>query len=216
MVLPYFIAGVIIGALLKTFLKPGFVVKYFSSIINASILGAVLPGCACTVMPVADGLKEKGVRLGTLSAFMMIAPLLSPHTVLLTYSLLGLKFTIARIIFSFLGAISLGVIFNYMERDGWLAFPVKKKEAQCKCCDAPNEIETSGFIRNLIDITKDVGGYFLLGMAIASLMMVFIPKEAIPKYIGSSVVYLLISSLPLWASRFISVKVRRFLLPYPF
>lgn len=192
MVLPYFVLGVIFGGILKTYLKPEFVLKYLSkgtfSVINASIIGAILPGCACTVMPIADGLKEKGVRLGTLSAFIMIAPLLSPHTVILTYGIFGLKFTVARIIFSFTGAIILGIIFNYAEGFG-LALSGKEKEPKCKCSSNPSVIETTGFITSLIDIIKDVGPYFLLGMFIASLMMVFIPKEAIPRYIGSSGIF---------------------------
>ncbi len=184
MVLPYFVLGIIFGGLLKTFLKPGFVIKYLSSVLNASILGALLPGCACTVMPVADGLKEKGIKLGTLSSFIMIAPCLSPHTVLLTYSLLGLKFTLARIFFSFAGAITLGIIFNYLEKINLLSLPFHG-EGKCHCCPSSDKDKTT-FLKSLISITKDVGGYFLLGMVIASLMMVFIPKETIPRYIGSS------------------------------
>ncbi|MCM8796245.1 MAG: hypothetical protein NC928_06150, partial [Candidatus Omnitrophica bacterium] len=51
MVFPYFILGSTFGAFLEKYVKPNFVFRYlnkgFISIVNASILGAVLPGCAC-------------------------------------------------------------------------------------------------------------------------------------------------------------------------
>ncbi|MDP2922498.1 MAG: permease [Candidatus Omnitrophota bacterium] len=188
-VLPYFILGVIFATFLEMYSKPRFVYRYlnkgFFSVINASILGAILPGCACATMPMAEGLKRKGAGLGTLSAFIMVSPLLSPQTVILTYALLGAKFTIARIIFSLSGAILLGVIFNYLQDlkiKGFVLSTVSERE--CKNCS--EEREERNFLRIFFSIFKSLGKYFLLGLFIASLLMVLIPKDAIPKYIGSS------------------------------
>jgi uncharacterized membrane protein YraQ (UPF0718 family) len=193
MVLPYFILGTAFGALVEVYLKPGFAMKYLnkgsSSVIYASILGAVLPGCACTVVPMADGLKRKGARLGTVSAFIMVAPLLSPHTVVLTYGLLGLKFTLARLAFSLSGAIILGLLYNYLEKKGIKGFSLHIKSNDgnsCACCLPEDKVEKRGFWKAFITISGDLGKYFLLGMFIASLMTVLIPIDAIPRYIGSS------------------------------
>lgn len=194
-VIPYFILGTAFGALLKTYLKPGFVFKYLNrgtfSVINASILGAILPGCACATIPMAEGLKEKGANLGTVAAFIMVSPLLSPQTVLLTYGMLGLRFTLARIIFSLLGAIILGVGFNYLANKKIKGFVLSSKSKGGSCISCPPGCETEdkeklSFWRSFIEITKDLGRYFILGMFIASLLTVLIPEEAIPKYIGSS------------------------------
>ena len=191
-VIPYFILGVTFGALLKTYLKPDFAIKYLnrgvSSIINASILGAILPGCACATMPIAEGLKEKKARLGTIASFIMVSPLLSPQTVILTYALLGWKFTIARIIFSLAGAIILGIIFNYFEKlkvKGFVS-PSVSLDNECESCPPACKVEKIGFWESFIDIIKDLGKYFILGMFIASLLTVLIPEDTIPKYIGSS------------------------------
>lgn len=192
MVIPYFIAGVAFGALLETYFKPKWAFKYLnrgtSSVINASILGSILPGCACSVVPMADGLKGKGSRLGTVSTFIFVSPLLSPHTVILTYGMLGLKFTIARIIFSLSGAIILGVVFNYLEKKNIKGF-VLSKEDGCPSCLSCCETEKKRFWKSFIQIIQRLGKYFFLGMFIASLFTVFIPNEAIPRYIGSSGVF---------------------------
>lgn len=191
-VFPYFILGTAFGALLKTYLKPNLTLKFFnrgtSSVISASILGALLPGCACATIPMAEGLKEKGARLGAVGSFIMVSPLLSPQTAVLTWALLGWRFTLARIVFSLTGAIILGIIFNYLEKikiKGFILQNSLLNDAPSLCSDgcAP---EKKNFFKNFLSIIKDLGKYFLLGMFIASLLTVFIPEEAIPKYIGAS------------------------------
>lgn len=194
LVIPYFILGTAFGAIMDVYLKPGFAYKYLnkgtSSVVNASILGAVLPGCSCATMPMADGLKAKGAKLGTIAAFIMVSPLLSPHTVILTYGMLGLRFTIARITFSLLGAIILGVVFNHLEKRKMKGFilPVKSGD-DCKSCPSSCEVEKKSFWRSFLQISRDLGKYFIFGMFIASLLTVLIPEEAIPEYIGSSGVF---------------------------
>ncbi len=190
-VVPYFILGTVLGALLDSCVKPSFAFRYLnkgiSSVINATFLGAVLPGCSCATMPMADGLRRKGAGLGTVSAFIVVSPLLSPHTLILTYGMLGLKFAAARVVFSLSGAIFLGLLLNALEERKVRGF-VFSAPAQTRCfpCSEDNEARRMGFWKNLRDITMDLGKYFLLGMLIASLLTVFIPAGAIPRYIGSS------------------------------
>ncbi len=200
LVLPYFLIGAITGAIMEVYLKPATAIKYFGrgvgSIVNASLLGAILPGCACATMPMASSLKASGAKLGTIGAFIMVSPLLSPHTLILNYGLLGLEFTIARIVVSLLGAIALGLIFNVLEKSNVNGFsskapfiPIAKEcctaEDGCGCSTTPK----SGFFPALLNIIKSLGKYFLLGMAIASIMMTLVPESMIPKYIGTSGIY---------------------------
>ena len=62
-ILPFFLIGISFAALIQTYVKTGLIIKYLNKglgpIINASLLGAVLPGCSCTTMPVAKGLHSK-------------------------------------------------------------------------------------------------------------------------------------------------------------
>ena len=51
--------------------------------------------------PYGGGFEGKGARIGTVAAFIMVSPLLSPQTVILTYALLGWKFSLARVVFFF-------------------------------------------------------------------------------------------------------------------
>jgi len=194
-VLPFFILGSVLGAFLDIYIKAKYFMKYLNkklfSIFAASLLGAILPGCACATMPIAQGIKEKGASIATISAFILISPLLSPQTIILTYSLLGWKFALGRILFSFLGSITLGLFFlRFKEYEIHKSILIDSPiEQNCECSEINCQAEKKGFLKSLIKIIKDLGKYFLLGMFIASVLTTIIPEEMVPKYIGSSGIY---------------------------
>lgn len=196
-VLPYFVIGVLVGALLETFTGKDFASRRIgdgvSGVIKATLLGALLPGCACATIPMARGLKATGAKLGVVSAFIMVSPLLSPHTLILNYGLLGLRFTVARIVASLAAAILLGLMFNFLEKKRLTGFcaPAAPDEPDAggAGCQTDCECETMtrvSFWRSAKNITLELGKYFVLGILIASVLSALIPEGAIAEYLGSS------------------------------
>ena len=185
-VLPYFIIGIVFGALLEAKLNFNIIYNYLNlgkkSIFIASILGAILPGCACATMPMAEGLRRKGAKMGTLAAFMFTSPLLAPQTIILTYGLLGPNFTIARITCALIGGCSIGLLFYFLEQKNHIAYPPHQHNKTMSCCN-PNISIT--FTESLISITKQLSGYFIIGMAIAAALSSLIPPSMIPNTIGN-------------------------------
>ena len=194
-VAPYFFLGAVFGALTEVYVKPELALKYLNrgvrSVVTASLLGAVLPGCSCATMPMASTLKSKGASLGTISAFILVSPLISPHILILTYAMLGLRFALARIIFSLAAAITLGLFFNYLERKRIKGFVLGAHDPDA--CDCASCLSESGkkptFLISLLKIIKELGKYFIVGVFIASLLTVLIPEEAIPAYIGAEGIF---------------------------
>jgi len=196
MVLPYFLTGAALGAALDVFVKPEFALKHLRggwlSMAKASVLGMVLPGCSCATMPMAEGLRRKGADLGTVTSFLLASPLVSPQTLVLTGAVLGWKFAAGRALAAFCGAMMIGGIFLWLERRhaGFLDIPAEGPAKKCcsGCgCSADEEDEgPKKFWPVFIDILKDLSKYFVLGMAIASLLTVLLPPGIIIKYIGSS------------------------------
>lgn len=196
MVVPYFLAGAAVGAALDVFLKPEFALKHLRggwlSMAKASVLGMVLPGCSCATMPMADGLRRRGADLGTVTSFLLASPLVSPQTLVLTFALLGWKFAAARAVAAFFGAMMIGGIFLWLERHraGFLDIPapepIRKCGSGCGCSGGEEEEGPKKFWPVFIGIIKDLGKYFVLGMAIASLLTVLLPPGFIMRYIGSS------------------------------
>ena len=117
--LPWFLGGAILGAALEAFLPTAWAMRWLgsprASIFHATFAGAILPGCSMTTVPLAAALKARGARLGTLTAFIMISPILSPETIVLTAALLGAKFTIARIVFPVVVTFLMGLAFNALQ-----------------------------------------------------------------------------------------------------
>lgn len=196
MVLPYFLAGAAFGAALDVFLKPEHALKHLRggwlSMAKAAVLGMVMPGCSCATMPMAEGLRRKGADLGTVVSFLLASPLVSPQTLVLTFAVLGWKFAAARALAALAGAVTIGAIFLWLERRPGLldipaAAPAKKCCSGCACgSSAADEEAPRKFWPVFLDIIKDLGKYFVLGMAIASLLTVLLPQDLVMRYIGSS------------------------------
>ena len=189
-VAPYFLLGALFAALLKVYVRPAWTERFFtrgaSSVFYASLAGALLPGCSCATMPMSDGVKAQGGRLGTVTAFIIISPLLSPITIAMTYAMLGWKMTVARIVVLFLFSMSVGMLLNSLEAAGakGFSFPDIANTSQGSSCSIePLRPTLWGSLRHIL---RDLGPYFLLGMALAALLTSLVPEEAIPRYIGGS------------------------------
>ena len=217
MVLPYFIGGAAVGAALDVFVKPEFALKHLRggwlSMAKASILGMILPGCSCATMPIADGLRRKGADLGTVTSFLLASPLVSPQTLVLTWAVLGWKFTVARALAAFFGAMMIGAIFLWLERrkPGFLDIPttepVKKCSSGCGCLEKDEGEGPKKFWPVFVDILKDLAKYFILGMAIARLLTCCRP-ELLPDTSGLPGRWHIFPPC-CWACRSMSARVKR-------
>lgn len=197
MVLPYFLAGAAFGAALDVFLKPEHALKHLRggwlSMAKAAVLGMVMPGCSCATMPMAEGLRRKGADLGTVVSFLLASPLVSPQTLVLTFAVLGWKFAAARALVALAGAVMIGAIFLWLERrPGLLDLPappllkIRCSGSGCGCSGSEEEEGQKKFWPVFLDIIKELGKYFVIGMAIASLLTVLLPQDLVMKYVGSS------------------------------
>lgn len=194
-VLPYFLGGAAFGAALDVYLKPEFALKHLRggwlSMFKAALLGMIMPGCSCATMPMAEGLRRKGADLGTVTSFLLASPLASPQTLVLTWAVLGWQFAAARTLAGLLGGVAIGALFLRLERAPGLldipaALPAKKCRSGCGCSGGEESEEPKKFWPVFIDILKDLGKYFALGMAIASALIVLLPPDIIARYVGSS------------------------------
>lgn len=201
-VLPWFAAGTLTAAIVETLVPVGWAQRVLggrSGLPAAVTAGALLPGCSCTTMPLAAGLKGlAGSRIGTLTAFVFVSPLLSPITVLLTLSLLGWEMTTARVVASLAGSFALGLIINRYESRFRSApelpaiaggDPAAASCADCSC--EPTTAETTAGYwadlgRSVQRILRSVLPYFLLGMLVAAALSALVPEDAVPDVLGDA------------------------------
>ncbi|MBN2426595.1 MAG: permease, partial [Calditrichaceae bacterium] len=114
----FFIAGVI-----AVFISQAAVIKYFGagakkwmSYTVASISGAILAVCSCTILPLFSGIHKRGAGLGPAIAFLYSGPAINILAIILTARILGLELGIARIIGAVFFAVIIGLIMHLIYR----------------------------------------------------------------------------------------------------
>lgn len=114
----FFIAGVI-----SVFVSKGAVVKYFGanakkwvSYSVASISGAILAVCSCTILPLFSSIYKRGAGLGPAVAFLYSGPAISILSIILTTRILGTEMGIARTIGAVGFSVIIGLIMSFIYR----------------------------------------------------------------------------------------------------
>ncbi len=114
----FFIAGVI-----SVFISQGSVLKYFGanakkwiSYTVASVSGAVLAVCSCTILPLFSSIYKRGAGLGPAVAFLYSGPAISILSIILTAKILGFEMGLARAIGAIVFAIVIGLIMSLIYR----------------------------------------------------------------------------------------------------
>ena len=118
----FFIAGAMASLIPKDLLLPYLGksspkhVAYPLSVIS----GLLLAVCSCTVLPLFAGIKKGGAGIGPAIAFLYTAPATNIVAVLYTGSLIGWDVAFARILFSIIFAVAIGIIISsvFHEDDG--------------------------------------------------------------------------------------------------
>jgi len=119
----FFIAGAI-----SAFVSKDAILKYFGPKSNkflaysvASISGAILAVCSCTVLPLFAGIHRKGAGLGPAIAFLYSGPAINILAVTYTARLLGFDIGLARAI----GAVGFAAVIGLI-----MAFIFRKEEKE--------------------------------------------------------------------------------------
>ncbi len=110
-VLPFLAMGFFLSGVINEFIPTGLVEKHLGGkgikpLIYSSLVGTALPICCIGSLPVAVSLHRKGARLGPVLAFLVATPVTSVPALLVSYALLGIKFTV----FIFFAVIAMGLI----------------------------------------------------------------------------------------------------------
>jgi uncharacterized membrane protein YraQ (UPF0718 family) len=121
----FFIAGGI-----AVFVSKKGIMKYFGSQAKkyisysvASVSGAVLAVCSCTVLPLFMGIYKRGAGIGPATTFLFAGPAINILAIILTARVLGLGIGLARVI----GAVGMSIIIGLI-----MAFIFRNEETEKK------------------------------------------------------------------------------------
>ncbi len=112
----FFIAGAI-----GNFISQGAVLKYLGAKANkvvaysvASVSGAILAVCSCTVLPLFGGIYKRGAGLGPAIAFLYSGPAINVLAIIMTARVLGVELGIARALGAVVFSIVIGLIMHFI------------------------------------------------------------------------------------------------------
>ncbi|HPG30175.1 MAG TPA: permease [bacterium] len=117
---PYIIIGAAASAILEAFI-PSDVIKRLSkgnavrNIVIFASFGFIMPICECGIIPVIKRLRDKGVPVGPLVAYLLAAPAFQPIVFFSTYSAFNNNFKIALI--RCLGSFFIAIVIAFFMRN---------------------------------------------------------------------------------------------------
>nr|WP_304242661.1 permease [Gracilinema caldarium] len=82
----------------------------------ASISGAILAVCSCTVLPLFKGIYKKGAGLGPAVSFLYSGPAINILAIVMSYKILGWKLGTARMVGAIVFAVVIGLLMQLIFR----------------------------------------------------------------------------------------------------
>lgn len=70
------------------------------NIFSAFLIASIIPACSCSVIPMIKAMQGK-MRISVMLTFVFAAPLLNPYIIAISLGVLGIRYTVLRIISSF-------------------------------------------------------------------------------------------------------------------
>ncbi|MEO0112989.1 MAG: permease [candidate division WOR-3 bacterium] len=204
-IIPSVLLGFLLSGIIHEFVPQNIVNKYLGkkdiwSLLRVSLLGIILPLCCFGSLPVAVGFKKKGMPLGSILAFLVTTPATSISAILITYKLLGLKFTIYLCLVVILMGIIIGIIGNLLKVEN----EIKNGSDICPMCEEASlhlfhMHHQKGFKKKIIsiltysfiDLPKEIGLELIIGIILAAVVATITPIGLlIKKYLSGPYGYL--------------------------
>lgn len=157
----------------------------------AALLGVITPFCSCSSIPLFIGFISAKIPLGVTFAFLISSPLVNEASLYLFPSIFGLEVTLLYNVVGILIAMLGGMLIQKMNmekyiRPEFLKFKSKKQiEAEYKNTQVPLKKLIRLWQNQVLEITKKIFPYILLGVGIGALIHGFIPESLVANYLSS-------------------------------
>ncbi len=169
------------------------------AVLSAALMGALSPFCSCGVIPIIVALLAMGVPLAPVMAFWLASPLMDPSMFVMTSSVLGLEFAVAKTIV----AISIGLLGGLgaylLTRSGMITEVLKEGVGNGGCAGTrirepkavvwkfwiePARVDAS--IKSFNTNALFLGKWLLLAFVLESLMLAYLPHDLIARVAGGT------------------------------
>ena len=119
----------------------------------ASVSGAILAVCSCTVLPLFKGIYKKGAGLGPAVSFLYSGPAINVLAIVLSYKVFGWKLGVARMAGAVVFAVVIGLLMQLVFRKEDEARLTDERMFQYNAEDAPRSLgQTALYMLSMIGI----------------------------------------------------------------
>ncbi len=214
---PYLLFGFLVAGILSVVISPAWVERNlggrgFGPVLKASLFGIPLPLCSCGVIPVAASIRHQGSSKAATTSFLLSTPQTGVDSIAITYGMLGPVFGIFRPLAALITGIVGGGLVMFFGNKKETDDAGEKTVCTDDCCVTPpgqnrfKKLLDYGFVR----LPRDIGIALLIGVLIAGLMSVIVPKGFLEAYIGSgilSIILMMLVGIPVYVCATASVPI---------
>jgi uncharacterized protein len=180
--IPFIIIGALVSALIEVFVSENTIVRIlpknrFLSVITASLIGVLFPGCECGIVPITAKAVKKGMPLYSAVSFMLTGPIINPIVLFATYIAFGESWTMVwyRAGLAIGVSILVGIILSFVIKDNQLK--VNSEHQVHDHSHQNTKQKLISVITHTIDEFFNTGKFLVMGSLIASAMQVYIPTK---------------------------------------
>jgi len=182
----------------------------------AAATGALSPFCSCGVIPVVAALLAMGVPLAPVMAFWLASPLMDPAMFFVTAGTLGVEFALAKVG----AAIGVGMLGGFgamlAVRAGLVGDPLRPEMSQTARRERfrdPAEVvwrfwreqaRLAAFRRHAALKTLFLGKWLLLAFLLESLMLAWLPADAVAGLVGGDGFLTILSAATIGAPAYLN------------
>ena len=185
---PFLLLGTLVSAAIGAFVPE----RVFSRLLPrnpalavpiAGVAGAVLPGCECASVPVADSLMRRGVAPAAALAFLLSAPAINPVVLVATSIAFpgNPAMVVGRLLASLAAAVVMGWLWVRFGREEWLPQRVRTTS---KVRSGRGRL--GAFRAGLQQDFLHAGGFLVVGAAAAATFNIAVPRSVLDIFTGSS------------------------------
>lgn len=185
--------------------------------ILAALLGTVTPFCSCSSIPLFIGFTSAGLPLGVTFSFLISSPMVDLGSLVLLMSIFGWKVAVIYIVFGLVVAVAGGTLIEKLHLEN----QVEEYIRNGKSIDIPQEeLHFKDRMKyaweQVVDTTKRVFPYVLVGVGIGAFIHNWIPENLIISALGNDnpfgVVLATIAGVPMYADIFGTIPIAEALL----
>ncbi len=174
--LPFLVLGVLLSGAIAAFVPASFWKKALPknpvlAVPVAGAAGAVLPGCECASVPVANGLMSRGVAPAAALAFLLSAPAINPIVLASTFVAFPGEpmMVVARFIASLATAVVMGWLWLRFGKVQWLRIGPRDHLVGSNSWHTFRLTATHDFLH--------AGGFLVIGGLAAAALNVLVPQQ---------------------------------------